>query len=66
MSTKEDSSGKSYVLGSRPVHVHRGPTSGEWQCNSPYCDDMFVDKPEDGGPFVIHPPFSPANPPRGY
>jgi len=53
-----------YVLGTRPSHVHTGPKSGEWHCNSPYCEDMKVDKPEDGGPEVIHPPFSPANPPR--
>lgn len=63
---KEDSPAKTkgYVIGTRPQHTHRGPQSGEWLCNSPYCDDMATDKPEDGGPMVIHPPFSPANPPR--
>jgi hypothetical protein len=54
---------KSYVLGTRPKHTHNGPNSGAWECNSPYCEDMAVDKPEDGGPLVIHPPYSPSNPP---
>ena len=53
----------SYVVGNRPQHTHNGPKSGQWQCNSPYCEDMAVDSPDDGGPMVIHPPFSPSNPP---
>jgi hypothetical protein len=42
-----------YVVGTRPKHVHHGPVSGDWECNSPYCEDMLTDKPEDGGPDVI-------------
>lgn len=52
-----------YVIGKLPIHVHNGPKSGKWECNSPYCNDMEVDRPEHGGPAVIHPPFSPTNPP---
>lgn len=34
-------------------HVHEGPVSGRWECNSPYCEDLLTDRPEDGGPAVI-------------
>jgi len=52
-----------FVIGSRPVHKHLGDVSGEWFCNSPYCNDIDVNKPGDGGPDVIHSPYSPSNPP---
>lgn len=34
-------------------HTHEGPISGRWECNSPYCEDLLTDRPEDGGPDVI-------------
>jgi hypothetical protein len=42
-----------HVPGFVAKHVHRGPVSGEWECNSPYCEDLLTDRPEDGGPEVI-------------
>ena len=42
-----------YVVPGDPVHTHTGPNSGKWQCSSPYCVALEVDKPEDGGPLVI-------------
>ncbi len=38
------------IVGPRPAHTHRSPTSHEsWQCNSPYCEDMEVLHPDEGG-----------------
>jgi len=54
---------KDHVVGSYPVHVHHGPVSGEWRCNSPYCEDVETDAPEDEGPKVIH---KGAEPWRGH
>jgi hypothetical protein len=43
-----------HVVGSRPVHVHISPSTSErWRCNSPYCIDMEVEPPENGGPPII-------------
>lgn len=47
---------KTYVHGSRPVHVHVCPGEGEihrWDCNSPYCDDMSMECPTHGGPTPV-------------
>jgi len=54
MPTNLDSTQKktNYVVGSRPKHTHKGPVSGQWECNSPYCYDLDTDKPEHGGPKV--------------
>jgi len=47
----------SYVVGSRPKHVHTcgsGTDSvHQWECNSPYCEDMLTDCPEHNGPVPI-------------
>ncbi len=42
-----------HVPGFVATHTHTGPISGQWLCNSPYCEDLLVDRPEDGGPLVI-------------
>jgi len=38
-----------YVVGSRPQHTHHCSAGHDWQCNSPYCEDMQTDCPEHGG-----------------
>jgi len=44
---------KSYVVGPDPVHTHVAPSDGSrWECNSPYCIALAVERPEDGGPRV--------------
>lgn len=43
-----------HVQGSRPVHIHTSPATGEqWECNSAYCNEMAVEPPENGGPPII-------------
>jgi hypothetical protein len=43
-----------WVNGDRPVHVHWCPKGGhQWTCNSPYCNDMNINCPDDGGPTPI-------------
>jgi len=38
------------IFGTRPAHTHRSSVSGAaWQCNSPYCDEMEIPHPEEGG-----------------
>lgn len=38
------------VVGSRPIHVHRPPSGAEtWLCNSPYCEELATEHPDDGG-----------------
>jgi hypothetical protein len=52
------------VYGNRPVHVHV-PPSGEafWRCNSPYCNDMATEHPDDGG---LEPIVEGREPWRGF
>lgn len=42
-----------HVVGSRPIHVHTCSQGHQWECNSPYCDDMQTDCPEHNGPVPI-------------
>ncbi len=45
---------RSYVVGPDPVHKHTSPSDGSvWECNSPYCIALEIDRPEDGGPNVV-------------
>ena len=38
------------VIGTRPSHIHVPPSGAEtWKCNSPYCDEMAVEHPDEGG-----------------
>jgi len=37
------------VVGKRPAHTHRNAAGEQWQCNSPYCEDMDVEHPDDSG-----------------
>jgi hypothetical protein len=38
------------LVGTRPAHTHVPPSGKEpWKCNSPYCDEMAVEHPDDGG-----------------
>lgn len=53
MTLKETDDTNKYVVGNRPVHVHRDRDGGQWNCNSPYCNSMDVDPPHKGGPPVI-------------
>lgn len=44
---------KDQLKGSRPAHMHRNKDGDEWQCNSPYCEDVNDSRdehPDDGGP----------------
>ena len=43
-----------YIVGTRPVHVHRDPeTNDQWECNSPYCTELEIAHPQNGGPTPI-------------
>ncbi len=37
------------VNGTRPQHTHRCSQGHDWQCNSPYCEDMVRDCVPHGG-----------------
>jgi len=41
------------VVGDRPIHIHRSSDPGAkiqtWACNSPYCEDLTGQHPDDGG-----------------
>jgi len=42
------------VVGSRPSHLHSDPDTNEpWSCNSPYCTEVQVPSPDNGGPTPI-------------
>ena len=43
-----------YVVGSRPQHIHLDPDSNQqWPCNSPYCTELELPNPDNGGPTPI-------------
>lgn len=45
---------KSYVYGDRPIHTHDcADGAHKWQCNSPYCTEINIACPEDGGPVPV-------------
>lgn len=45
---------KQFVHGTRPSHFHRDPSDGsQWECNSPYCADIELRHPDNGGPPPI-------------
>lgn len=48
--TKKTTKTRDRVFGPRPSHTHV-PPSGEptWKCNSPYCNYMEAEHPDDGG-----------------
>ena len=42
------------VFGTRPSHLHSDPDTNEkWPCNSPYCTEIEVPSPANGGPAPI-------------
>ena len=42
------------VVGTRPSHMHLDPdTKEQWLCNSPYCSELEVNHPDNGGPAPI-------------
>jgi len=42
------------VIGSRPLHTHSDPETNEkWACNSPYCSELEMAHPDNGGPAPI-------------
>lgn len=48
------------VYGDRPVHQHFDPVANQhWNCNSPYCNDMKMAHPQNGGPTPIIQGFEP-------
>jgi hypothetical protein len=42
-----------HVVGTRPAHTHRDSDGEQWQCNSPYCQELEMDPPEKGGPVPV-------------
>ena len=45
---------KDWIYGDRPVHVHFcAKGNHQWRCNSPYCNEMNISCPDDGGPTPI-------------
>jgi hypothetical protein len=49
MTTKKEP----YVHGTRPAHEHIDENDQRWLCNSPYCNDVHMNRPEDGGPVPV-------------
>ncbi len=42
------------VFGTRPAHVHLDPdTAQKWECNSPYCTEIELPHPDNGGPTPV-------------
>lgn len=49
-----------WVYGTRPTHTHHCAAGNhQWDCNSPYCNDMNIACPNDGGPTPIVQGFEP-------
>jgi hypothetical protein len=53
MATKEEivkSVDRDRIYGTRPAHTHQPPSGRPaWKCNSPYCEEMATEHPDDGG-----------------
>lgn len=56
-SADQPKNAKEFVHGTRPSHTHLDTSNPDavqrWECNSPYCTEIEMRHPDNGGPVPI-------------